>query len=132
MNGTADFLNHYAYDSLDRITQVTQQQQTGGNAVAAKRVDFTYNADGQYATINRYADLAGTLLVAGSAYGYDSRGAITSLAHTQGTTTLASYTWTYDAMGRLTGATSNDGTDRYDANSAFSAGFAAQARIKWG
>src|SRR5207248_8046273 len=38
--GTADFLNSYSYDSLDRVTQVTQAQQTGGNTVAAKRVNF--------------------------------------------------------------------------------------------
>jgi hypothetical protein len=49
--GTADFLNSYSYDSLNRLTQVTQAQQTGGNSVTAKRVNFAFNADGQYTSI---------------------------------------------------------------------------------
>jgi hypothetical protein len=52
----------------------------GGNTVAAKLVNFTYNADGQYTTISRYANLAATQLVATSTYGYNSDGQITSLS----------------------------------------------------
>jgi YD repeat-containing protein len=62
--GTADFLNNYSYDSLNRLTTETQAQQAGGNSVAAKRVNFAYNADGQYTSISRYADTTGTNLVA--------------------------------------------------------------------
>ena len=76
---TADFVNNYAYDSLRRMTQVTQSGVSGGNAVAEKRVDFGYNADGQYGTITRYADLAGTELVATGTYGFDAAGNMTSL-----------------------------------------------------
>ena len=47
----AAFLNNYSYDSLDRLTQGTQAQQAGGNTVAAKRVNFAFNADGQYTSI---------------------------------------------------------------------------------
>ncbi len=53
--GTADFLNGYTYDGLSRLTQVTQQGQTGGNSVAVKNVFLSYNGVGQYATISRYA-----------------------------------------------------------------------------
>jgi hypothetical protein len=52
----------------------------GGNTVAAKLVNFTYNADGQYTTISRYANLAATQLAATSTYGYNSDGQITSLS----------------------------------------------------
>jgi hypothetical protein len=34
-----------AIESLIRLTRVTQAQQTGGNSVAAKRVDFNFNSD---------------------------------------------------------------------------------------
>ena len=51
--------------------------------MADKRVDLTYNADGEFDTIDRYADLTGTRLVAASAFGYDTIGQLTSL--TQGT-----------------------------------------------
>jgi YD repeat-containing protein len=110
---TADFLNNYTYDSLDRLTRVTQAQQTGGNSVAAKRVDFAYNSVGQFTSINRYADTTGTNLVATSSYGYNGDGAMTSLSHTKGATTLNSFTWGYDNDGRLTSVSSNDGSDAY-------------------
>jgi uncharacterized protein RhaS with RHS repeats len=46
--------------------------------------------------IARYADLAGTDLVATSDYTYDDAGRLTDLVHAQGSTTLADYSWTYD------------------------------------
>ena len=63
---TADFMDNFGFDALDRETQVKQQSQTGGNAVAPKLVNFTYNGDSQFVTIGRYADLTGTNLVATS------------------------------------------------------------------
>lgn len=39
------------------MTQVTQAGVTGGNVVASKLVNFTYNGDGQFSTISRYAVL---------------------------------------------------------------------------
>ena len=51
--GTADFLNTYSYDALNRLTQLYQDGQTGGNAVATKGANLTYNALGQLATITR-------------------------------------------------------------------------------
>jgi hypothetical protein len=44
------------------LTQVTQQGQTGGNSVAAKLVNFTYDHDGNVLTVSRYANLAATQL----------------------------------------------------------------------
>ncbi len=99
-----DFVNNYSYDRLDRLTQVTQQGQQNGDAVAAKRVDFSYNADGQFSTIATYNNLDGgsTHEVAASVYGYDNDGRLTSLIHTHDSTALASYTWHYDAAGDMT------------------------------
>jgi len=113
VDSTDDFLNGYSYDALGRTTQVTQEAQSGGNAVADKRIDFGYDANGQYAFILRYADLAGSDLVATSDYTYDDAGRLTDLVHAQGTTTLADYSWTYDTNGRLTATSSPDGTSSF-------------------
>jgi YD repeat-containing protein len=82
--------------------------------VAEKRIDLAYDAASQWQTITRYADLAGTKLVAQSDYTFDAAGRLTALAHAQGTTTLADYTWSYDAGHRVTAFTSlADGTAEY-------------------
>ena len=95
-------MNDYAYNGYGLLTSVSQYGLAFGTTVADKRVDFTYDADGRWDTITRYADQAATDLVATSTYGYDLAGRLTSLAHTKGVTTLAGYTWTYDDAGRLT------------------------------
>jgi len=108
INGTDDLINTYSYDYLNRMTQVTQSGQTGGNSVAEKRVDFTYDAEdkGLFTGIHRYADTAGTQLVASTAYNYDSADQLTSLTHADSaSSTLAGYTWTYDSANRLTAFT---------------------------
>lgn len=51
--GAADFQNVYTYDALNRLTQLYQQGQTGGNAVAVKGANLTYNLLGQLATVAR-------------------------------------------------------------------------------
>ncbi len=102
LGGTADYRNAFAYDNLGRMTRVEQSSQTGGNAVAAKRVDFAYDAADQWQSITRYADLAGAQLVAQSSYGYDRAGRLTSLSHVQGGNTLAEYGWSYDRASRPT------------------------------
>ncbi|MCL4207914.1 MAG: hypothetical protein KJ000_35965 [Pirellulaceae bacterium] len=111
---TADFVNQYTYDGLHRMTRIEQTGVTGGNAVAEKRIDLTYDAASQYQTITRYADLAATKLVATSDYTLDAAGRLTVLSHAQGATPLAGYSWTYDAGNRITEFTSLlDGTADY-------------------
>ncbi len=102
MDYVDDFVNEYTYDNLNRMTQVTQAGVYGGNAVAEKRVDFSYNAAGQFTGIDRFADLAGTALVAATSYAYDGIGRLTSLTHEKDTTVFADYQWTYDAFSRVT------------------------------
>jgi YD repeat-containing protein len=98
---TTDFLNDYVYDGLSRLTQVKQHGVAGGNAVADKRVDFTYDALSRFDTIKRFEDLAGAEHVATSDYGFDNAGRLASLSHKQDSTTFANYLWTYDRINRV-------------------------------
>jgi YD repeat-containing protein len=104
IGSSADFVNSYSYDNLGQMTRVTQSGVSGGDAVAEKRVDFTYDADGQFSTIARYNALSGGSgnEVATSTYGYDNAGRLTSLTHAHGTATLAGYQFQYDAADNLT------------------------------
>ena len=102
IDGTADYLNTYSYDSLGNETRVTQQGQAGGDAVAEKRVDMNYNADGQFTSIDTYADLADTENVVSAAYGYDGAGRLTSLSYTAQSSTLAGYTFGYNQYNEIT------------------------------
>ncbi len=98
--GTADFLNTYTHDALDRLTRVDQVGQ-GGNSVAEKRVDLAYNAISEFTSIARYKDTDGGTAneVATAAYGYDALGRLTSLAYTKGGSNLFTpYSWTYDSL----------------------------------
>jgi RHS repeat-associated protein len=121
IGSTADFVNTYAYDALNRQTQVTQGASTiaGHDGVDSKLVNFTYNADGQLASIDRFNDLTGSPgdRVASSAYGYDDFGRLTSLTHTaaDGTTTYAAYSWTYDAASQVTSFTNSANIADYSA-----------------
>ena len=100
-----DFQNTYTYDNLRRLTKIEQTEAASGNAVADKRVDFAYNAIGQFTTITRYDDLAGTGEVATTTYAYDQLARLTDLTHTHDTTTIADYDWASDAYSRVTSFT---------------------------
>lgn len=107
IDGTDDFHNDYLYDDLNRLVQILQRGEGGGNAVAEKRIDFAYDAANRWDTITRYADLAGLEFVADSIYTFDNAGRLTALTHAQDTTTLADYDWVYDAANRITAFTDN-------------------------
>jgi RHS repeat-associated protein len=121
IDSTDDFLNTFTYDNLNRVTRITQVGQAGGNTVAEKRVDFAYNAAGQFTAIDRYKDIDGgsTHLVVETAYTYDLIGRLTDLVHTHDTTDIADYHWDYDAFGRIT-AFAFAFSDAEDGSSAFS------------
>ncbi|MCL4695266.1 MAG: RHS repeat-associated core domain-containing protein [Candidatus Hydrogenedentes bacterium] len=83
-------------------------------AVAEKRVGLTYDAASQAATLSRYANLAGTQVVAHTEYDFDLAGRLRGMEHFKGGTTFADYDWTYDAAGRMTAFDSLvDGTAGY-------------------
>jgi RHS repeat-associated protein len=114
IGGTADYKNDYTYDNLSRLTQIVQQDVSGGNVVADKRVDFAYNALGQYTSVTRYQSTGTGTLVATSTYAYDTRNRLTDLDHKQNSTNLALYDYAYDAMDRITSMThSVDGTSTF-------------------
>jgi RHS repeat-associated protein len=127
LGGSVDFQNTYTYDDLHRLTSL--QQQAGGsgpgaNAVAEKRVDFSYNAASQITQLTRYADTSGLEFVAHTFYDYDGIGRLTKLLHTEegslpgsgwGTDPLAGYAYAYDAASRITSIDSLlDGLTEYD------------------
>ena len=105
VDGTADLTNGYVYDSRDRLSRITQGPTAGGTPVAEKRVEFGYQADdpSQLAAIHRFADLAGTQLVASTNYSDDPLDRLTSITHTDAAAvTLAGTGYSYDAAGRMT------------------------------
>ena len=91
------------------------QTDNGGNAVAEKRADFTYNALRQFDTITRYASLDTSEKVAASEYGYDALARLTDLEHLDPQqSALATYEWTFDTLNRVTQFVSDDGTVDYN------------------
>ncbi len=115
LGGVADFVTDYTYDALNRMQRIEQHDAgPSGSPVADKRIDLTYDAASQPDLITRYADVAGTQLVAQTDYSFDVASRLTALSHTQGSTTLAGYTWAYDDANRLTEFVSTtDGTATY-------------------
>ena len=100
----------YEYDSLNRLGILDQS----GADTSNKRVDFTYNALGQYSAIDRFSDLAGTQLVIGTDYAYDDRNRLTRLDHQGlGGQSVAFYDYVYDVHSRLTQLTDVDGVTNY-------------------
>ena len=102
LGGTADFANTYQYDALQRLTDIVQQSQSGGNAVTAKHLTMAYNVLGQSTTISRYQSAATSNPVATSTSTYDTANRLTGLTHSQGSTTLVGYAYTYDGLSRPT------------------------------
>jgi len=115
--GTADFQNVYTYDALDRLTQLYQQGQTGGNAVATKGANLTYNLLGQLATVARtnFFGIGPAPDIATSTFSYDTANRLTEIANTtNGGTAIDAYSWAYDLADRVTSmTTTTDGTATY-------------------
>ena len=101
----------YQYDAIDRLIVLGQS----GNEVSNKRVNFTYNALGQYSAIDRYRDLAGTQLVIGTDYNYDQQNRLTRIDHKNAAnTSVAFYDYEYDVASRITKITDVDGATNYE------------------
>ena len=104
IDSTADAVTDYAYDSLGRVTRIEQYGVIGGNPVAEKRIDLTYDARSQYAAISYYSDLDGGSgnLVMTATYAYDPSGRLTELVYTDATPEeIREFEWIYDAAGRI-------------------------------
>jgi RHS repeat-associated protein len=114
--GVDDFLSSSTYNALNQLTRLDQTGQSGGNSVAEKRIDFAYNAIGQFTSIARYKDTTGgsTHEIATSTYSYDLLNRLTGLVYKEGATNLFTpYSWSFDNLSRITQQVSEDGTSDY-------------------
>lgn len=111
VNGSAGAATGYVYDDLDRLMTLIQ----AGPGLADKRVDFAYNSLGQYESINRYRDLAGTQLVVGTSYAYDALNRLDVMRHQNAASqTLNFHDLDYDTASRITRITDIDGAHDYN------------------
>ena len=117
--GQADLVNEYSYDNLGDMTRVTQHA-NGGVPVAPKRVDFAWNLAGEMTSMQRYADVAGTLWVGGTSLSHDLAGRMTNTTQYTALGDDRESWWSYDEKGRVVRAeesfSGNVGTYAYDAN----------------
>jgi RHS repeat-associated protein len=110
INGAAAGVTAYLYDSANRMTQITQS----GSGVSGKRVNFAYNEVNQFASVDRYADVAGAAPVAGTAYSYDGLNRLTDKTHRNAANTILDrFQIEYDAASRITKITDVDGPTNY-------------------
>ena len=119
--GIWDFRNTYAYDDMNRLTSVVQAGVSGGNTLAKKQANFSYDAASQLTDIRRYSYVSNLAsLEVHSRLGYDLAGHLTSVTHGKteiptgqtwaGTSStpvstgymLAAYFLTFDADNRVT------------------------------
>ncbi|NLZ01912.1 MAG: RHS repeat protein, partial [Pirellulaceae bacterium] len=99
VDGVADFLTSFEYDTEGRLVAIRQTGQ-GGNEVADKYVTFAYADSGALERIVRYESLDASQMVAVSEYRYDQFGRLVALDHFQNPNDpLAQYTWTYEGGG---------------------------------
>jgi RHS repeat-associated protein len=130
IGSTLDYLNDYDFDDLNRLTLITQTDQSGGNTVTDKRIEFDYNALGQFSEIRRYEALTAGGVELQTQFGYDSQNRLERIEHREkhsgNYTRLHQYEFDYDLMSRITeinsttsGGTSLDGlsTFQFDLNS---------------
>jgi RHS repeat-associated protein len=110
---------------LQRLKEIVQQGQSGGNSVTGKRATFAYNALSQRTNLVRFQTTGGVSnKVVTTDYTYDTINRLSSLVHKQGSTILAGYDYTYDGLSRPTSIDSEtDGvsTFTYDATSQLTA-----------
>jgi RHS repeat-associated protein len=103
---TLDFKNSYQYDKLQRLTDIVQQGQSGGNAVAAKHFTQSYNSLSQRTNISRYQSTGLTNAVATSDFTYDTSNRLSGIAHKQGANNLNTYAYAHDPLSRISSVTS--------------------------
>jgi RHS repeat-associated protein len=115
IGSTSDLKNSYQYDKLQRLTDIVQQGQAGGNAVAAKHFTQSYNALSQRTNISRYQCTGTTNAVATSDFTYDTANRLSGIAHKQGVTNLDTYAYVYDPLSRISSVTSTaEGATTYN------------------
>jgi YD repeat-containing protein len=106
-----------SYDATSNRTQVqdslsgmtTSVYDAGNNLTTRKqsssltqfRLDFTYTARDQLASVTRWEDLVQIVKAGTTSYSYDGVGRVTNIEHfASGGIALANFTYTYDTAGR--------------------------------
>ncbi len=109
IGGVADYRNTYAYDFENKPQWIYQQSQSGGHAVAYKRIEFRYNDIGQLTYVNRFETSSTSLGTPSlrSVFEYDDANRLLTLSHKAaehavGVDVLAQYDYEYDFAGRIT------------------------------
>ncbi|WP_254510276.1 RHS repeat-associated core domain-containing protein [Anatilimnocola floriformis] len=114
VGGTDDFLRTYTRDEWNRVTELLDAGQVGGNGVVRKEVDFAYNAAHQHESIERKEGASPTT-IATTSFTYDGMGRLNDLWHKHSSTTLARYQYDYDLASRIQQISSYvDGVSHYD------------------
>jgi RHS repeat-associated protein len=115
VNDSLGGITSSAYDAANRLTL----REFGGTSQTPLRVDLTYTARDQLASVKRSSDLGGVQTVAYSAYTYDSAERLTNLQHQNSSgNLLANFTYTYDQASRTTSQVVNGSTTSYSYDSA--------------
>jgi RHS repeat-associated protein len=110
VNGNTRATSTYDYNPGNQLSSI---RQSGGGA-SNKRVDFTYNILGQFATISRYAGLTNSSPVANTVFDYDSLSRLDKITHSNGSgSQLAYFDLGYDKSSRITSIADRDGTSTY-------------------
>lgn len=113
INSVIGTTNTSTFDNLNRVSQLVQ----AGPGIAAKRVDFAYNALGQTTSMSRFADSASQSPVVASTFAYDTLNRLTSISHRNAANSvLNSFSYQYDAASRITQITDIDGVTTYTYN----------------
>ena len=119
MSTAIEYENTYTYDTLNRLISVVQDEQSGGHAVALKRVEYVYNASSQVTYINRFETASGDDPALRTKFTYDSGGRVDTIQHRDvdsptTSTLLNDYDYTYDNVNRITEIdSSEDGVSDY-------------------
>ncbi|RKZ43487.1 MAG: hypothetical protein DRQ58_12525, partial [Gammaproteobacteria bacterium] len=101
------------YDSRRRLVSRTWQ---GVGMADPMRVDFAYDALGNYRFVNRFTDINGLNQVGSSTFTYDALSHLTELTHDAingGVSTVADYRYTYNDAGLLSAEDHPDQTFDY-------------------
>jgi YD repeat-containing protein len=116
--GVQDSFSGVQTSTYSPVNLLSSRQQ-GGSGQTPLRVDLTYTARNQLATVQRSSALDGSVQVGESDYSYDARARLTNLQHKgSGGTSLANTTYTYDLASRLLTQTRNNATTSYAYDSA--------------
>jgi RHS repeat-associated protein len=98
------------YDAVNNLTS----RQFSGTGQSPLRIDQAYDAANQVSGQTRYADLAGTTVVATTSFTYDAAGRLTDEQHKNNSGgNIAHYTYSYDAANHVLSDTTDGAVTSY-------------------